>query len=171
MMGAMPSNQAEVYAREQMYIASTPKRELILQAVRIGDLGIAAIPDAVFALTGLKIKAQSPFAHTMNIELANGAEGYIPPPDQHRLGGYTTWPARTAGLEVEAGPRITEGILTLLEKAAGKTRRPRTEKQGAYADACLPDWSRYTGARIRAAHGVHFNNTPIRGMSRSDRNI
>lgn len=26
----------------------------------------------------------------MNIELANGAEGYIPPPEQHKLGGYTT---------------------------------------------------------------------------------
>ncbi len=136
-MPAPPSNQAEVYAREQLYIAATPKREVVLQAMRIGDLGIAAIPDEVYALTGLKIKAQSPFAHTMNIELANGAEGYIPPPDQHRLGGYTTWPARTAGLEVEAEPRITEGVLALLEKAAGKARRSRTEKQGAYVQSVL----------------------------------
>jgi hypothetical protein len=134
---AAPSNQAEVYAREQMYIATTPRRELILQAVRIGNLGIAAIPDEVYALTGLKIKARSPFAHTMNIELANGAEGYIPPPDQHRLGGYTTWAARTAGLEVDAEPRITEGVLTLLEKAAGKPRRLGAEKQGTYVKAVL----------------------------------
>ena len=37
-----------------------PERELKLQAIRIGELGIAAIPNEVFALTGLKIKAQSP---------------------------------------------------------------------------------------------------------------
>ncbi len=132
-----PATQAEVYAREQMYIAAAPKRELVLQAMRIGDLGIAAIPDEVFALTGLKIKAQSPFAHTFNIELANGAEGYIPPPDQHRLGGYTTWPARTAGLEVGAEPRITEGVLALLEQASGKPRRVRDLTAAAIAKPVL----------------------------------
>ena len=66
----------------------------------MGGLGITAIPDEVFAITGLKLKMRSPFDMTMNITLANGSEGYIPPPEQHRLGGYTTWPARTAGLEV-----------------------------------------------------------------------
>ena len=39
------------------------------------------------------------------IELANGGDGYIPPPEQHLLGGYNTWPARSAGLEVGAEPR------------------------------------------------------------------
>ena len=39
-----------------------PERELKLQAIRIGDLGITAIPNEVFAITGLKLKAQSPFA-------------------------------------------------------------------------------------------------------------
>ncbi len=90
--------------------------ELRLQAVRIGDLGITAIPDEVFGITGLKLKARSPLVHTMNIELANGAEGYIPPPEQHDLGGYTTWPARTAGLEVRAEPVIVETLLRLLEQ-------------------------------------------------------
>jgi hypothetical protein len=59
----------------------------------------------------------------MNIELANGAEGYIPPPEQHKLGGYTTWPARTAGLEVGAEPRIVETLLSLLEEVSGQKRR------------------------------------------------
>jgi hypothetical protein len=60
------------------------------------------------------------------MELANGAEGYIPPPEQHRLGGYTTWPARTAGLEVEAEPKIVGALLKLLEDVSGKQRRPLT---------------------------------------------
>lgn len=135
--GAKPKNQQEVYAREQMFLKNEPARELKLQAIRIGDLGITAIPNEVFAITGLKIKAQSPLAGTFVVELANGAEGYIPPPAQHGLGGYTTWPARSAGLEVEAEPRITEQVLQLLEKVAGRPRRPVAENHGPYARAVL----------------------------------
>jgi hypothetical protein len=105
------ANQREVYALEQVYLHDEPQRELVLQALRVGDLGITAIPNEVYGITGLKLKAQSPLEPTLNIELANGAEGYIPPPEQHKLGGYTTWPARTAGLEVEAEPRIVETLL------------------------------------------------------------
>ncbi|MCP5119757.1 MAG: LamG domain-containing protein, partial [bacterium] len=99
--------------------------------------GIAAFPNEVYAITGLKIKEQSPLRPTFNIELANGAEGYIPPPEQHKLGGYTTWPARTAALEVEAEPRITETLLGLLEEVSGQPRRPREDAHGAYAKAVL----------------------------------
>jgi hypothetical protein len=123
MAGAKPRNQPEVYAREQIALHEDPVRELKLQALRVGDLGITAIPNEVFAITGLKLKVQSPLQPTFNVELANGSEGYIPPPEQHRLGGYTTWPARTAALEVEAEPRIVETLLTLLEKVAARPRR------------------------------------------------
>src|SRR6185503_9452076 len=104
---------------------------------RIGDLGIAAWPNEVFALTGLRLKRQSPFAATFNIELANGAEGYIPPPEQHKLGGYTTWPARTAGLETNAEPRIVEAALGLLEEVGGRPRRAPVEEHGSYARIVL----------------------------------
>jgi Ku70/Ku80 beta-barrel domain len=107
-------------------------RKLKLQALRVGELGITAIPSEVFAITGLKLKAQSPLQPTFNIELANGSEGYIPPAEQHRLGGYTTWPARTAALETEAGPKIVEALLQLLEKAAERPRKKPVESQGAY---------------------------------------
>jgi hypothetical protein len=103
----------------------------------VGDLGIAAIPNEVFGITGLKIKAASPLPQTFIIELANGAEGYIPPPEQHLLGGYTTWPARTAGLEVEAEPRIVEAVLGLLEKLSSRPRRDFTESQGPATQAVL----------------------------------
>jgi hypothetical protein len=132
-----PRNQSEVYAREAVYLHDEPRRELKLQAIRIGGLGITAIPNEVFALTGLKIKMQSPFDTTMNIELANGSEGYIPPPEQHQLGGYTTWPARTAGLEVQAEPRIVAGIVSLLEQVAQKPRRRYLERDFPYSEAIL----------------------------------
>jgi hypothetical protein len=77
----------------------------------------------VHTLTRLKLKAQSPCASHFNIELANGAEGYIPTPEQHVLGGYTTWPARTADLEVQAEPKIVAVLLGALEEATGRKRR------------------------------------------------
>lgn len=133
----LPQSQAEIYALEALHLHNRPRTELKLQALRIGDLGIAAIPNEVFAITGLKVKRFSPFAATFNIELANGAEGYIPPPEQHKLGGYTTWPARTAGLETNAEPRIAEATLGLLEEVAGKSRRAAVDENGAYARAVL----------------------------------
>ncbi|HMO65215.1 MAG TPA: hypothetical protein PKE47_08345, partial [Verrucomicrobiota bacterium] len=126
----LPATLPEIYAREAGNLHEPQQAELKLQALRIGDLGIAALPNEVFALTGLKLKAQSPLPWTMNISLANGAEGYIPPPEQHPLGGYTTWPARTAGLEVSAEPRI---VATLL----GQPRRPVVEEHGPYARTVL----------------------------------
>jgi hypothetical protein len=99
-----------------------PTRELKLQALRIGDLGIAAIPNEVFAATGLDIKRKSPLKQTFTIELANGCEGYIPPPDQHALGGYTTWRARTSCLEVNAEPKIQATILELLKRVNQQRR-------------------------------------------------
>jgi hypothetical protein len=133
----VPRNQREVYAREALFLHAEPRRTLKLQAIRIGELGVTAIPNEVFAISGLKIKVQSPFDVTMNIELANGSEGYIPPPEQHALGGYTTWPARTAGLEIQAEPRILTTVLELLERVSGKRRRKRSVLHGPYSRAVL----------------------------------
>ena len=132
-----PISQQEIYAREQVFIADNPVRELILQAVRIGDLGITAIPNEVYSITGLKLKELSPLQPTFNIELANGSEGYIPPPEQHRLGGYTTWEARSAALETNAEPQIVDTLLILLEKVADKSRTHFAESHGTYAQAIV----------------------------------
>jgi hypothetical protein len=137
MNGRLPRTQPEVYAYEQVYLRQRPTAELKLQALRIGDVAIATFPNEVFALTGLKIKAQSPLQPTFNVTLANGSEGYIPPPEQHRLGGYTTWAARTAGLEVEAEPKIVETLLQLLENVSDKPRRKLSPPRGPYGQAVL----------------------------------
>lgn len=134
-----PISQPEVYAEQAEWIAKNAETEVVLQAIRVGDLAIAALPNEVYGITGLKLKVQSPFAATFNIELANGAEGYIPPPEQHALGGYTTWPARTAGLEVEAEPKIVAALLGLFEEVTGKPVRPLTDSHGPYAKAVLAD--------------------------------
>jgi len=117
--GRKPQNWEEVYARETIILSKMPTtRELKLQAIRIGDLGIAAIPCEVYGSTGLAIKAASPFSTTMNISLANGGEGYLAPPEQHKLGGYTTWRARTSCLEELAEPKIKAAVVGLLVEVA-----------------------------------------------------
>jgi hypothetical protein len=135
--GQLPQGQAQIYAREQLFLDEEPEVELVLQAMRIGQLGITALPNEVYGITGLKLKAQSPLEPTFNIELANGAQGYIPPPEQHVLGGYTTWPARTAGLEVQAEPKIVATLLNLLEDVAGRPRRIPRDRADAYSTAVM----------------------------------
>lgn len=162
----VPANRKEVYAAEAEWLRDNPAAELKLQAIRIGDRGITAIPNEVYGITGLKLKMQSPLQATMNIELANGAEGYIPPPEQHHLGGYTTWPARTAGLEVEAEPKIVESLLGMFENVSGKPRRQPTVARGVCATRVLASkpcayWAMdsHSGNRVpdatgRGHHGV-----------------
>jgi hypothetical protein len=137
--GVKPYEQhRNVYAREQVLLVERgPTRELKLEAIRIGDLGITAIPNEVFAITGLEIKALSPLKPTFNIELANGAEGYIPPPEQHKLGGYTTWAARTAALEPDAAPKIVNTVLGLLSQVSGKPSGLLNDPAGRYDKAVL----------------------------------
>ncbi|MFA7006392.1 MAG: LamG-like jellyroll fold domain-containing protein [Verrucomicrobiia bacterium] len=134
----IPRTREEVYAREQILLNKTPStRTLKLQALRIGELAVTAIPCEVYGITGLRLKAQSSLAPTMNIELANGEEGYIPPPEQHALGGYSTWEARTACLEKTAEPKIVEAVLGLLENVSGQPRRKATPTPDSYAQAVL----------------------------------
>jgi len=121
--GRSPKGLPEVYAWETVHLSRMPPtRELRLQILRIGDLGIAAIPCEVYGSTGLRLKAKSPLTPTFTISLANGCEGYIPPPEQHELGGYTTWRARSSCLEPEAEPRIVACLLEMLGQVAPPAR-------------------------------------------------
>lgn len=124
--GRKPKTLEEVYARETILLSEMPPtRELKLQAIRIGEFGIAAIPNEVFAASGLTIKRRSPLKPTFTIELANGSEGYIPPPDQHALGGYETWRARSSCLEERAEVKIVSTVLDLLDSVAQKRSEDR----------------------------------------------
>ena len=106
----------EIYARETVLLAKYPPRvQAKLQALRVGELGVAAIPCEVFTEIGLEIKKRSPLKPTFTIELANGYNGYLPTPEQHRLGGYETWRARSSYLEERASVTVTATVLDLLK--------------------------------------------------------
>jgi hypothetical protein len=111
----------EVYARETVFMSKYPNTVRIkLQAVRVGELGIASSPCETFAATGLAIKKSSSLRPTFTIELANGYNGYLPTPEQHKLGGYETWRARSSYLEVDAATKIQATLLDLLNDVAGQ---------------------------------------------------
>lgn len=103
------------YAQKAIQQLESPGTvRVLLQSVRIGELGIFAIPFEVFSETGLELKARSPFKPSFTMELANGGYGYLPTPEQHELGGYETW-LGTNRVEVQASVKI---VNTLLEMAA-----------------------------------------------------
>jgi hypothetical protein len=109
--------QEEIYARETVQLNDYPSQvSLILQAYRIGDLAVCSTPCETFAETGMEIKSRSPFKPTFTVELANGYNGYLPTPEQHQLGGYETWRAKSSYLEVDASTKITETLLSLLNQ-------------------------------------------------------
>ncbi len=105
----------EIYAERITKIQQAPREVTVpLQALRIGDLGISAIPFETFAETGLELKTRSPFPSTFTIELANGSFGYLPTPRQHRLGGYETW-LGTNYVEKEASTKIVANLLEMFD--------------------------------------------------------
>jgi neutral ceramidase len=110
---------AEHYARSTLAAAERTEQTLSvqLQALRIGDLAVCAIPFETFCEIGLDLKKRSPLPHTMVIGLANARHGYLPTPAQHKLGGYETW-LGTNTVQEDASVILTEQLLEMLGELA-----------------------------------------------------
>lgn len=143
----LPQTMIENYARETVLLSQLPDtRTLNCQVLRIGDGIIVANPCESYGETGLKLRQASPFDTTMNIGLANGHAGYIPPPAHFLLGGYTTWRARTSCLEVQAEPKMVSELSRLIEQVsernAARTKltshTPKAEEMPAAASVAAP---------------------------------
>ena len=105
---------AQAYARRTISLAEEDNTVIVrLQAIRIGDLAVCAIPFETFVEIGLELKDRSPFPQTMVIGLANGRYGYLPTPEQHRLGGYETW-LGTNRVQKDASVIIVKQLLEML---------------------------------------------------------
>jgi neutral ceramidase len=61
-----------------------------LQALRIGDAVLVAMPGEIFTEIGLSIKSQSAYDHTFLITYANGNVGYIPTEQDFTEGAYAS---------------------------------------------------------------------------------
>ena len=88
---------------------------VLIQAVRIGEQSIVSMPFEVLVEIGLEIKEKSPFARTFLIGLANGGYGYLPPPNQHKLGGYETW-LGTSRFQPQSSDMLIKQLFEMLEE-------------------------------------------------------
>ncbi|MCA9020647.1 MAG: hypothetical protein KDA74_10920, partial [Planctomycetaceae bacterium] len=112
----LPKN-AVSYARQvvQAHEREADSLTVTIQAIRIGDYAIVGIPFETLVEIGLELKDRSPFARTMVIGLANGRHGYLPTPEQHRLGGYETW-LGTNVVQKDASVILTDNLLEMLKE-------------------------------------------------------
>lgn len=120
-LAALPEGKAktvpDLYAGHTVAMADYPATsKVVVQAIRVGELGMTALPGEIYGITGLEIKARSPFCPTINFGLANGHFGYIPPPEQHKLGGYNLWRRPGCCLGPEAEPKIRQAAIDLLKQ-------------------------------------------------------
>jgi hypothetical protein len=98
-----------------------PTIDVIVQTHGIGDLAVAAMPFEVFAEIGLELKQRSPIRPLMNISIANGSNGYLPTPDQHRLGGYETW-IGVNKVQLDASVKMVNALVEMLGELAAENR-------------------------------------------------
>jgi neutral ceramidase len=109
----------EIYARETAQLAEWPATfRTPVQAIRVGEVALCALPGEPFCQTGLNIKAKSPFKQTMMVGMANDYAGYLPTEEAHALGGYETWRAKSSFLEIKAATMIQEAALGVLGAVA-----------------------------------------------------
>lgn len=105
---------AKAYALRTLKLAKEPPTtNVLIQAVRIGDLAICTLPFEVFVEIGLEIKGKSPAADTFVMSLANGGYGYLPTPEQHQFGGYETW-LTTNKVQEDASVILVDNLLEML---------------------------------------------------------
>lgn len=98
-----------------------PSHTLLLQAFRMGDTGIFAIPGEPFVEIGLALKSLPGFSLTMPVGLANGYLGYIPLRECFDRGGYEVkpGPARLCRDAADMILRVMESLSASLLRKTG----------------------------------------------------
>jgi len=112
------TRKERIYAKRSLILQESPDQlDIWVQALRIGDVGIAGIPFETFAETGLHLKKAGRLPVTFTISFANGCYGYLPTPAQHELGGYETW-LGTNRVAVDSEPAIVAKLFEQLADLA-----------------------------------------------------
>ncbi|MDE2831079.1 MAG: hypothetical protein OXN20_21955 [Gemmatimonadota bacterium] len=107
-----------VYARQCQRLAALPEQMTApVQAIRLGDAAILALPGEIFVETGLRIKAQTSASPLMLVSLANGSIGYVCTDEAlTQEGGYETWASLSSLGGVGTVPAMESLSLSLLER-------------------------------------------------------
>lgn len=108
-----------IYAREQIFLDQFPDYfSFPIHAIKVGSGVIGGLGGEFFAETGIWLKKNSQLKNYFTICLANSYVGYVPPEEQHKLGGYETWRSRVSFLSVKAEEQIREQLLEMIKTAA-----------------------------------------------------
>ena len=74
--------------RLQMHAVQHEPDRVEVMTIRVGDAAVVGLPGEVFCEFGLELKRRSPSPHTLVVELANDAIGYLPTRESFAQGGY-----------------------------------------------------------------------------------
>ena len=104
-------------AFERMMKSQQPTYQCLFSGIAIGDdFAIVTNPFELFCEIGIKIRAGSPFKHTMIATLTNGARGYVPTRKAFDGKGYETWFGEHSYLSKQTGEIAGEVSAKLLRE-------------------------------------------------------
>ena len=86
-----------------------------IHVLRIGDAVLATNPFELFLDYGLRIKAQSPAAQTIVVQLAAGGGAYLPTERAVQGGGYGATPA-VANIGPQGGKELVDATLQMIRE-------------------------------------------------------
>jgi hypothetical protein len=113
-----------VYEPERKKVAEerkkNPKLLTEVQGLRIGPLSIASNGAEYFVEHALRIKECATFKPTWVVSLANDYIGYVPTAQAFVAGGYEPRTARSSKLAIDAGQRLIESAVKVLNKLGPK---------------------------------------------------
>lgn len=90
-----------------------------VQVLRLGDVGLVALPGEPFVELGLAIKQRSPLPHTFVIGYANDWIGYLTTPEAWQQGGYEVGPGPWTRVGPAGGTQLVAKALELLQLVSG----------------------------------------------------
>ena len=85
-----------------------------VQALRLGEAALVAIPGELFVWNGMRIKTGSPVKPTFVVSCANGMVGYIATREAYGRGGYEVTPSMWSKLDPEAPEIVVRDALGAL---------------------------------------------------------
>lgn len=87
------------------------KIKTVIQALRIGDLGIVTAPGEYFPHIARSIKEKSPFKYTFIMGYANDYIGYVGKKEHYEIGGYEMF---MMSLNADEGQILEEASISLI---------------------------------------------------------
>jgi len=103
-----------------------------LQAIRIGNAGLVAMPSELFAEFGREIAACDALPHTFMVTLANGCMGYFPSRAAYERETYEAVHCpRFVGLQLfepDVGERVCEAAIEMLGRLGRLERNPQSRR-------------------------------------------